>query len=168
MSRSIPRPTAVVSSLAGVTGIFLLAGCSAQATVADQATTEPTSSAVAQPSSSPTASESTSTTGEATATSTYADGTYTAEGSYSPQAGLIEAISVTITLQDDVITAVEVSGDPQERESVEYQSKFIGGIADEVVGKSIDKINVSRVAGSSLTSGGFNQAIETIKAEAAA
>lgn len=168
MSRSLPRPTAVVSSLAGVTGIFLLAGCSAQATVADQATTEPTSSAVAQPSSSPTASESTSTTGEATATSTYADGTYTAEGSYSPQAGLIEAISVTITLQDDVITAVEVSGDPQERESVEYQSKFIGGIADEVVGKSIDKINVSRVAGSSLTSGGFNQAIETIKAEAAA
>lgn len=168
MSRSIPRPTAVVSSLAGVTGIFLLAGCSAQATVADQATTEPTSSAVAQPSSSPTASESTSTTGEATATSTYADGTYTAEGSYSPQAGLIEAISVTITLQDDVITAVEVSGDPQERESVEYQSKFIGGIADEVVGKSIDEINVSRVAGSSLTSGGFNQAIETIKAEAAA
>lgn len=168
MSRSVPRPTAVVSSLAGVTGIFLLAGCSAQATVADQATTEPTSSAVAQPSSSPTASESTSTTGEATATSTYADGTYTAEGSYSPQAGLIEAISVTITLQDDVITAVEVSGDPQERESVEYQSKFIGGIADEVVGKSIDKINVSRVAGSSLTSGGFNQAIETIKAEAAA
>lgn len=168
MSRSIPRPTAVVSSLAGVTGIFLLAGCSAQATVADQATTEPTSSAVAQPSSSPTASESTSTTGEATATSTYADGTYTAEGSYSPQAGLIEAISVTITLQDDVITAVEVSGDPQERESVEYQSKFIGGIADEVVGKSIDKINVSRVAGSSLTSGGFNQAIETIKAEATA
>ncbi|GAA2529582.1 hypothetical protein GCM10009860_06600 [Microbacterium mitrae] len=168
MSRSIPRPTAVVSSLAGVTGIFLLAGCSAQATVADQATTEPTSSAVAQPSSSPTASESTSTTGEATATSTYADGTYTAEGSYSPQAGLIEAISVTITLQDDVITAVEVSGDPQERESVEYQSKFIGGIADEVVAKSIDKINVSRVAGSSLTSGGFNQAIETIKAEAAA
>ena len=59
MSRSIPRHTAVVSSLAGVTGIFLLAGCSAQATVADQATTEPTSSAVAQPSSSPTASEST-------------------------------------------------------------------------------------------------------------
>ena len=168
MSRSIPRPTAVVSSLAGVTGIFLLAGCSAQATVADQATTEPTSSAVAQPSSSPTASESTSTTGEATATSTYADGTYTAEGSYSPQAGLIEAISVTITLQDDVITAVEVSGDPQERESVEYQSKFIGGISAEVVGKNIDEISVSRVAGSSLTSGGFNEAIQAIKAEAAA
>ena len=38
----------------------------------------------------------------------------------------------------------------------------------EVVGKSIDEISVSRVAGSSLTSGGFNHAIETIKAEAAA
>jgi hypothetical protein len=45
---------------------------------------------------------------------------------------------------------------------------FIGGIADEVVGKDIDEISVSRVAGSSLTSGGFNDAIEQIKAEAAA
>jgi hypothetical protein len=36
-----------------------------------------------------------------------------------------------------------------------------------VVGQDIDQISVSRVAGSSLTSGGFNQAIDTIKSEAA-
>ena len=35
------------------------------------------------------------------------------------------------------------------------------------VGKDIDEISVSRVAGSSLTSGGFNQAIDAIKSEAA-
>ena len=99
--------------------------------------------------------------------SAYTDGTYTADGSYqTPES--VEKISVTVTLQDDVITAVSVSGNPQKRESEEYQSKFIGGISSEVVGKSIDEISVSRVAGSSLTSGGFNQAIETIKAEAAA
>ena len=67
---------------------------------------------------------------------------------------------VTVTLQDDVITSVDVSGDPQKRESEEYQSRFIGGIADVVVGQDIDQISVSRVAGSSLTSGGFNQAID--------
>ena len=74
---------------------------------------------------------------------------------------------VTVTLQDDVITAVDVSGDPQKLESEEYQSRFIVGIAEVVVGQDIDSISVSRVAGSSLTSGGFNQAIDTIKSEAA-
>jgi hypothetical protein len=34
------------------------------------------------------------------------------------------------------------------------------------VGKNIDELNVSKVAGSSLTSGGFNQAVEKIKQEA--
>ena len=42
------------------------------------------------------------------------------------------------------------------------------GIADEVVGVALDDLNVSRVAGSSLTSGGFNQAVESIKEQAAA
>ncbi|WP_447589312.1 hypothetical protein [Microbacterium lacticum] len=44
----------------------------------------------------------------------------------------------------------------------------MGGIAGEVVGKDIDDVSVSRVAGSSLTSGGFNDALETIKADARA
>ena len=75
---------------------------------------------------------------------------------------------MTVTLEDDVITDVEVTGNPTKRESEQYQSTFIGGISAEVVGKNIDEISVSRVAGSSLTSGGFNEAIQAIKAEAAA
>ena len=67
-----------------------------------------------------------------------------------------------------MITAVEVVGDPQKRESEQYQGEFIGGIAEIVEGRDIDEIQVSRVAGSSLTSGGFNDAIEKIKAEATA
>ena len=74
----------------------------------------------------------------------------------------------TVVVADGVISAVEVQGDPQRPESEEYQGRFIGGISDEVVGRSIDEIQVSRVAGSSLTSGGFNEAIEQIKADAAA
>jgi uncharacterized protein with FMN-binding domain len=102
----------------------------------------------------------------ATGDGAYADGTYTADGVYTTPESL-ETISVTVTLAEDVITAVEVTGDPQKQESEEYQAKFIGGIADVVVGKDIDDISVSRVAGSSLTSAGFNQAIEAIKADAA-
>lgn len=47
-----------------------------------------------------------------------------------------------------------------------YEKLFIGGIKAEVVGKKINDLKVSRVAGSSLTSQGFNAAVTKIKADA--
>ena len=135
----VPRTVRVGAAAMGVVGAFALSGCAASG--ADAAS------------------------GEADSSPTYTDGTYTAEGSYSTPES-VETISVTVTLESDVITDVEVSGDPQARESQEYQGKFIGGISDAVVGQDIDEISVSRVAGSSLTSGGFNKAIEDIKSQA--
>lgn len=134
------------ATLAAVAGIVLLSGCSPAADGANDATTDTGSSGSTEPA--------------------YADGTYTAEGSYAtPET--VETITVTVTLESDIVTDVEVAGDPQKAESQQFQGEFIGGIADVVVGEDIDEIAVSRVAGSSLTSGGFNQAIEAIKAEAA-
>ena len=96
----------------------------------------------------------------------YADGTYTAEGTYqTPET--IEQVSVTLTLADGVVTAVEVEGDPQAVQTKQYQAAFISGIEDEVVGVPIDSLDVQRVSGSSLTSGGFNDAVESIKEQAA-
>ncbi|MFT3796847.1 hypothetical protein [Microbacterium sp.] len=148
---------------ASVVGVVALAGCG---TAADAEETTPTAASTSTPTATttPTAEPTTDSTAS---DSDYVDGTYTAEGSYSTPES-VETISVTITLEDDIITAVEVTGTPSKRESEEYQSEFIGGIAAVVVGKDIDEISVSRVAGSSLTSGGFNEAIEEIKAEAAA
>lgn len=148
------RPARAGLTLTAVAGIALLAGCAPAATESgtDQADSG----------SSGTGSDSGS-----SGTATYADGTYTAAGSYSTPES-VETITVTVTLEDDVITSVDVSGDPQRPESEQYQGQFIGGISDAVVGQDIDEISVSRVAGSSLTSGGFNQAIETIKSEAVA
>jgi uncharacterized protein YcfJ len=97
----------------------------------------------------------------------YTDGTYTAEGSYATPES-VEKVTVTVTLAEDIVTAVEVTGEPTRSESEQYQGQFIGGIAAEVVGKDLDDIAVSRVAGSSLTSGGFMEALESIKAEAGA
>jgi len=106
-----------------------------------------------------------SSTGAAGGGEEFADGTYSADGSYStPET--VETILVTVTLADGVITHVDVEGTPQRPESEQFQAEFIGGIADEVVGKPIDDLAVSRVAGSSLTSGGFNQAIERIRVQA--
>ena len=161
---AVPRSIRIAGVAAvGVVGAIALAGCAASDT-----TTEPTTATTATPESStaPTPAASASESESPASSSTYADGTYTAEGSYATPES-VETIVVTVTLENDIITAVDVTGDPQKRESEEYQGRFIGGIADVVVGQDIDQISVSRVAGSSLTSGGFNQAIDTIKSEAA-
>lgn len=103
---------------------------------------------------------------EPAASREYADGTYTASGAYqTPETR--EEITVTLTLEDGIVTEVEVTGNPQARETHQFQGEFIGGIADEVVAKPIDELSVYRVAGSSLTSGGFNLAVEAIKEQAA-
>ncbi|MFC4138894.1 MULTISPECIES: FMN-binding protein [unclassified Microbacterium] len=126
------------TALVGVAGALLLAGCSGAADAED---------------------------GGAAAGADYKDGTYTAEGSYqTPET--VEQVSVTLTLKDGIVSDVEVTGDPQARETEQYQGQFIDGIAAVVDGKSIDELQVDRVAGSSLTSGGFNQAIEKIKEQA--
>ncbi|WP_193596514.1 FMN-binding protein [Microbacterium sp. YJN-G] len=134
------------TALAGVAGALLLAGCSGSAE-AGTAKSDP----------APTSTD---------ATAPYTDGTYTAEGAYrTPET--VETISVTLTLEDDVVTDVEVVGDPIAPETTKYQGQFIAGIADVVVGKKLDELQVDRVAGSSLTSGGFDQAVVKIKDEAA-
>jgi uncharacterized protein with FMN-binding domain len=162
---AVPRPVRIGFAAAGVAGAFALAGCAPADTAADTSPDSIASDAPA-PSATGPADEAADPGSDAASDSTYTDGTYTAEGSYATPES-VETIVVTVTLDDDVITAVDVTGDPQKSESKEYQGRFIGGIADVVVGKSIDEISVSRVAGSSLTSGGFNQAIDAIKSEAA-
>ncbi|GAA5091256.1 hypothetical protein GCM10025760_18160 [Microbacterium yannicii] len=151
------RPVRAGAALTAAAGIALLAGCAPQASEAEEPAT---------PEASETTGTSDGTGTGASGSGSYADGTYTADGSYATPES-VETIAVTVTLEDDVITTVKVAGDPQKRESEQFQGQFIGGIADVVVGHDIDDIQVSRVAGSSLTSGGFNDAIETIKSEAA-
>lgn len=158
---AVPRPVRIGAAAIGLAGVVALAGCASDPAVEAEATSTPEPNATTAP--QPAESESAA----AAPAGTYVDGTYTAEGSYATPES-VETISVTVTLADDVVTAVEVVGNPQKRESEQYQGEFIGGIADVVVGQEIDSLSVSRVAGSSLTSGGFNQAIETIKSEAAA
>lgn len=165
------RSARIGAFLAGAAFVLVLSACGGTTDSADpSATATPTAatSEASAPTTTPAATESSDGTGASAASSTmYADGTYTAAGSYqTPES--VETIEVTLSLEGDTITAVEVTGDPQARESQQYQQQFIGGISDQVVGRSLDEVSVSRVAGSSLTSGGFNEALEAIRAEAAA
>jgi hypothetical protein len=134
--------------LAALSVIAPLAGCSLGANAGEGAGTVAT-----EPSDAPV-------TG-----SNYTDGTYTESGSYQAPSGT-ESVSVTITLAANTVTAVTVVGDGQNSNTALYQEMFASGIGAEVVGKNIDDLKVAKVAGSSLTSGGFNDALATIKADA--
>lgn len=95
----------------------------------------------------------------------YVDGEYRAQGGYQSPNGP-ETVQVSLTLEDGVIASIEVTPEASNGTSKRYQGQFSEGIATETLGKALDEIEVSRVAGSSLTSGGFAMALDTIKADA--
>ena len=96
---------------------------------------------------------------------TYKNGTYTATGSYVSPGGQ-EEITIRITLEDNVITGTSANSGANSSEGKEFQSQFISGYKPEVVGKNIDSIELDHVSGSSLTSQGFNDALDQIKNQA--
>ncbi len=166
MTLAARRAVTVAASLAAVGA---LAACGTGDAVDAVETSSPSGSATEAPSTSDGATDTSSPTTSADGSTggTYADGTYTATGSYVSPGGQ-ESIEVTLTLTSDVVSAVEVVSNAQNPNSVRYQGEFISGIEDVVVGVPLDDLEVDKVAGSSLTSGGFNQAVETIKGEAGA
>lgn len=114
------------------------------------------------PSNTTTTSSPNNTTPSTSGTA-YKNGSFSANGSYRTPGGT-ETISVSVTLKDDVITSVSVTGNGR-GDSAEYQSMFKSGVSSLTVGKDIDDVKLSRVSGSSLTSTGFNSALDTIKTE---
>lgn len=97
--------------------------------------------------------------------SAYKDGTYSADGTYVSPNGT-ETVGVELTLAGGAVTDVNITQHPSNPNTRKFQGEFASGIAAQVVGRNIDDLNVSKVAGSSLTSGGFNKALEQIKSEA--
>ncbi|CAH0140684.1 hypothetical protein SRABI83_00460 [Arthrobacter sp. Bi83] len=155
------KPSVRKSVFAGMAGLSLagtVAGCapSAQQPAAQETQPATTSASAAPGSSSSALAES---------GGGYKDGTYSADGSYRSPNGT-ETVGVQLTLANGTVSAVEITEHPSNPNTRKFQGQFASGIAEQVVGKSLDEIKVSKVAGSSLTSGGFNQAVEEIKAQA--
>ena len=150
MSMPAPRRATLLTTIIAIAVAAATAGC---------ATTD---TDVATPSSA--SNTSVATPGSPSSRrSKYADGTYTATGQYG---GLPSSIGVTVILVDDVITAVTVTPRATDPTSLDYQTRFAQAIPALVVGRNIDEVNLSKVAGSSGTPDGFNAAIQRIKAEA--
>lgn len=96
---------------------------------------------------------------------TYGDGTYSATGSYQTPGGR-EQIGVKITVKNGTVTDASLTEMGQTGEAQEYQSRFASEYKSHIVGKNISEIKLDRVAGSSLTSAGFNDAINNIAKQA--
>jgi uncharacterized protein with FMN-binding domain len=142
----------VAAALAGIAMVGGLAGCAGS------------SSPAASPSKHPSGSSETPAE-EPSASGEYEDGEYTAEGEYISPGGP-ESVTVTLTLEDNTITALEVTGSGGTPNAKKFQGEFIEAIDEIVIGKNIDELDVSRVSGSSLTSGGFNAALQQIRDDA--
>ncbi|MFJ5698071.1 hypothetical protein [Arthrobacter sp. NPDC093139] len=152
------QPSIRKTVFAGIAGLSLagtVAGC---APSAQQPAAQETPSSTSGTAASGSSALATSGTG-------YKDGTYSADGNYKSPNGT-ETVGVQLTLANGTVSAVEITEHPSNPNTRKFQGQFAGGIAAQVVGKSLDEIKVSKVAGSSLTSGGFNQAVEAIKAQA--
>ncbi|WP_262364316.1 FMN-binding protein [Arthrobacter echini] len=163
---SLPRSGAAsdrrVLTMLAVVSILGAAGCAGADASADSAA----DSSMEGPSSDASAAAPQPAAGQSAAGGqVYEDGEYTETGGYQSPAGP-EEVGVTLTLESDVVTAVEVEPMPENPTTTVYQERFAGGISEAIVGKKLDDLSVDRVAGSSLTSGGFNDAADKIKSEA--
>jgi uncharacterized protein with FMN-binding domain len=138
--------------LVGIAGLSLAgtaAGCAPGAQGTPAPATQPATSAAA-----------------AAPAGNYKDGTYSADGNYVSPNGQ-ETVGVQLTLAGGSVSDVVITPHPSNPNTKKFQGEFASGIKAQIVGKKLDEVKVSKVAGSSLTSGGFNQAVEKIKADAA-
>lgn len=148
----------VVLLVVATTGAVMLGGRDS----AKQATTSDTADNTDKPSDTTTSGSGTNNA----STGNYKDGTYTATGKYQTPGGQ-ESIDVKLTLASGVISDAVVTQNAISDEAHDYQAAFVSGYKSQVIGKKINDVSLSRVAGSSLTPGGFNSALKTIESDAA-
>jgi uncharacterized protein with FMN-binding domain len=158
-----PLRKSLYVGVAGLSLVGAVAGCAPTAQSPSTQSTPAAENGGQASTSSPSSSVAPGSTSGST--STYKDGTYSADGTYTSPNGQ-ETVGVEITLAGDKVSAVNITTHPSNPNTKKFQGEFASGISAQIVGKDIDELNVSKVAGSSLTSGGFNEAVEQIKSQA--
>jgi hypothetical protein len=175
-ARSVP----LSAGLAALVLTFAVTACAAEpdeATSTTDKTAAPTATATATPdatvsaSPSPAASPAASPPAEPPAEPpaqeepmSYRDGQYSARGWYG---GLPSHHDVTLTVENDTVTAVEITTPAEDETSLGYQQRFADALPGAIVGRDIDELVIDRLAGSSGCSEGFLNALAEIKAAAA-
>jgi major membrane immunogen (membrane-anchored lipoprotein) len=102
---------------------------------------------------------------ESVTSGNYQNGQYQAVGKYLSPGGE-ESIQVELTLQDGKVVAAQAKSLATLPTSQEFQKQFVENFQPQVLGKNINELSLDKVAGSSLTPKGFNNAVEQIKEQA--
>ena len=149
--------------------VIVLVGVAATAVIVINSSANKTNTSTETTQANGEESNTDTTTDSSSGTSThqYIDGTYEATGRYSSPGGR-ESIDLTVTIKNGIITSTSLVTDPTGSDARDYQEAFSSAYKELIVGKSIDRVSLSRVAGSSLTSNGFNDALDQIKSDAKA
>jgi uncharacterized protein with FMN-binding domain len=88
-------------------------------------------------------------------------GTFTESSSYVTPKKTTFSIDLTLTVSDDIITDASIAYDGKsEGFSTPGQERFDAEYKEEVIGKNIKEVSLSRVGGASLTSKSFNEAVD--------
>jgi len=97
----------------------------------------------------------------------FVSGNYRYDITYATPKGNTD-MSVTFALENNVITDVNLEGNPQHQTSVQYQTLLQDELGNLIIGKDRNEVErlESKVAGSSLTPTGFNEALAQLQAEA--
>ena len=99
------------------------------------------------------------------AAATVAARTIVGESSYTTPARLTHTIEVSLTLNGEMVTDVAVDYNNGAGPANDHQKRFDSAYRTQVVGKTLSEISLSRVGGASLTSAGFNKAVEAALAQ---
>ncbi|WP_353649303.1 FMN-binding protein [Nakamurella sp. A5-74] len=97
--------------------------------------------------------------------SLFRDGDYTSAGRYLTPGG-DESILVTVHLRGGIVTSVVARTEALSPTARQFQEQFRVSVAAQVVARPLASVSVDVVAGASLTSSGFNNALAGIRAEA--
>jgi len=172
VSQNAARSAQLSAGLAALSLTLAVSACAAEPADSTSPTGEastspsspaPTASATPDAAASPAPSASPQPTEEQALS--YRDGQYSATGWYG---GLPSHQDVTLTVENDTVTAVDISTPAEDETSLGYQQRFADALPAAIVGRSIDELAVDRLAGSSGCSEGFMNALDEIKKAAAA
>jgi len=97
--------------------------------------------------------------------SAFQDGSFAAEGHYLTPGGA-EALGVRLTVTAGQVVECQVTVRATSPTARQFQRQFASRYARQVVSRDLESLAVSRVAGASLTSLGFDNALGQIRAAA--
>jgi hypothetical protein len=97
----------------------------------------------------------------------FKDGEYTADTTYVAPGRASHTVGLKLTIVDDIVTATTISfGGDKVDASSNFQNKFATAYQAEIIGKKLSDIELSRVAGASLTTEAFNKAKAQVATQA--